>query len=408
MGRVIVVGAGIVGLATAWHLRELGEDVVVLEQRAVAAGASYGNAGWLSPGLAIPLNEPSLVRQGLRSLLSPTSPLYFAPRFDREWANFVARFLAACRMSTWRRSMQLLGNLNRRSLEAWDQLGEAIGVVSTPAPIVATFARRRDASALEHEFEAIRSAGFDLVARELDAEELRSLVPIAKPNLGFGIAIEAQRYLDPARSVRRLGTALLERGVAIEQAEVVDLSRRGGSVRVHTRDKRDYEAPSVVIAVGAWLGALRARLGIRVPVLAGRGYSMRVPLEREVSVPVYLPTVRLACTPLEGELRIAGTMAFEGPDAPPRQARFDAMRRAARKFFEGVALEAPHEAWVGPRPVSADGLPLIGPTAMPGVWVADGHGMWGMTQGPLTGALVAQGVVSGSVPAELVAFNPLR
>jgi D-amino-acid dehydrogenase len=127
---------------------------------------------------------------------------------------------------------------------------------------------------------------------------------------------------------------------------------------------------------------------------------------------VYFPTQRVACTPLatpEGpRLRVAGMMEFRAPDAALDRRRITAIVEATRPLFTGVDLDRRHDEWVGSRPCTADGLPLIGATTAPRVFVAGGHGMWGIALGPLTGKLLAQRIVTGTTPAELVPFDPLR
>jgi D-amino-acid dehydrogenase len=147
---------------------------------------------------------------------------------------------------------------------------------------------------------------------------------------------------------------------------------------------------------------------VRVPVRAGRGYSFTVPVDRPVPGPIYLPDVRVACTPYQGALRVAGTMEFRDPDAPRVPARLEAIIGSARPLLDGVRWEERTDVWVGPRPVTPDGSPLIGATRAPGIYVAGGHGMWGLAHGPATGRLLAEQITTGKQSAALRAFDPLR
>ena len=168
----------------------------------------------------------------------------------------------------------------------------------------------------------------------------------------------------------------------------------------------------VVLAHGAWLGGLARQFGVRQPIQAGRGYSFSVTGDRLPHAPLYFPKQRVACTPLttpEGtRLRVAGMMEFRAPDAARDPRRIDAIVEAVRPLLKGVDLDDRHEEWVGSRPCTADGLPVIGPTRSPRVFVAGGHAMSGIFLGPITGKLLAQGLVTGSTPPELVPFDPLR
>jgi glycine/D-amino acid oxidase-like deaminating enzyme len=153
---------------------------------------------------------------------------------------------------------------------------------------------------------------------------------------------------------------------------------------------------------------LARQFGVRQPLQAGRGYSFTVPVERMPGGPLYFPAERVACTPLGDRLRVAGMMEFRRPDAPLDPRRITAIVDAVRPFLSGVDLDDRQDEWVGSRPVTADGLPLLGRTRSPHVFVAGGHGMWGIALGPVTGQLIAQTVLKGEVPPELRPFDPLR
>ena len=161
-----------------------------------------------------------------------------------------------------------------------------------------------------------------------------------------------------------------------------------------------------MIATGAWLSRLAGNR-VRVPVQAGRGYSFTVPVDRPIPGPIYLPDVRVACTPYQGALRVSGTMEFRDPHEPAMPARVGAIVASASPLLEGVRWAERSDIWVGPRPVTPDGRPLIGEMSR-GVYVAGGHGMWGLAHGPVTGRLLAEYITTGKQPEALREFDPLR
>ena len=167
-------------------------------------------------------------------------------------------------------------------------------------------------------------------------------------------------------------------------------------------------ADSVVIATGAWLPSLARKLGVRTRVQAGRGYSFTVKTDVPVEHPLYLPKQRIACTPYRGRFRIAGTMEFRRPDEPLQPRRIQAIVNQARELMVGVDLDDRRDEWVGARPVTPDGLPLVGATRAPGVYVGGGHGMWGIVLGPATGKMLARQIVTGEIDPTIAPFDPLR
>jgi D-amino-acid dehydrogenase len=189
---------------------------------------------------------------------------------------------------------------------------------------------------------------------------------------------------------------------------VTDVRDSGGKAVVTAAGTGARTFDAVVLATGSWLGDVARRFGVRTLVQAGRGYSFSVPIEHVPAGPVYLPAQRVACTPLGDRLRVAGMMEFRAPDAPLDPRRIAAITAATRPLLRGADFDARADEWVGPRPCTPDGLPLIGSTTSPRVYVAGGHGMWGMTLGPVTGQLLAEAISTGHQPAELAPFDPLR
>jgi D-amino-acid dehydrogenase len=408
--RVVVIGAGMVGLSTAWYLQERGVEVVVLDRSGVAAGSSWGNAGWISPGLSIPLAEPGILRYGLKSLLDKDSPLYVPFKFDPKLWRFMLGFARRCTARTWRRTMASYVPVNQRAIEAYDEL--ATGGVTAPtweAPIMAAFRKADDSKALVHEIEQIRAAGLDLQTESIDGDTLRAAVPIVTPDVETAVKISGQRYINPGEYADSLAGAVQDRGGQLNTGAAVRTIRHaGGGFTVELFGGEPVTGDAVVLATGAWLPELARQYGVRVPMVAGRGYSFSVPVSQAVPGPVYFPHERVACTPLGDRLRVAGTMEFRDVDAPLDLGRVEAIVRSGRPLLAGVDWDDRRDVWVGGRPVTVDSLPLVGGTSTPGIYAAGGHGMWGISLGPVTGKLLAEQIVTGVTPEPLRPFDPLR
>lgn len=406
----VVVGAGIVGLSTAWFLQDRGVHVTVVERDEVGAGASWGNAGWLSPGLAMPLTSPHVLAEGLRGLTSASAPLSIPVRPDPRLWSFLLRFAAHCTTRHWRRAVESSLPLLAESLAAYDTLArEGVDVDAQETAIVAGSASRREAAALRRELALVRGVGVPVSFDELDRDELRALRPQLSSRVVAGFRLEGQRFLDPGAFLDRLAQAVVSRGATIRSRFAVStVATRGDRVAVFPVEGPAISADAVVIATGAHLDDLVRERGVRTRVRAGRGYSFTVPTDVPVAGPVYLPGARVACTPYRDRLRVAGTMEFRGPDEPVDVQRVDAIVESARELLTGVRWDERSRPWVGARPVTADALPLVGATRTPGVYVAGGHGMWGVTLGPVTGRLLAEQITTGKQPLELAPFDPLR
>ncbi|WP_404436561.1 FAD-binding oxidoreductase [Microbacterium aerolatum] len=408
--RAVVVGGGVVGLCTAWFLQEHGAEVTVIEREVIGAGASHGNAGWVTPGMAAPLPEPSVLRGGGAMLLSPNAPVSIRPAIDPDLVRFLFGFARNATTTRWQHGMAALAPLNRAAFDAFDVLGAA-GVTAgagTVSDIVAAWASPRQRQAFAEELRHMASFGVSIDAEEVGGDEARALQPALSSRIGAGLVLRAQRFVEPRALSDALALSVAERGGRIRTGRTVTgISATPREVVVRTKDD-DVVADHVVIATGAELTRLARPFGVRRVVQAGRGYSFSVSPADLPTAPIYLPAARLACTPLRGRLRIAGLMEFSRPHASFLPRRIRTMTAAASALLTGVDFEDRHEEWVGSRPVTADGIPFIGRTRDPRVHVAGGHGMWGVTLGAVTGRMLARQVMSGEASPELAAFDPLR
>jgi D-amino-acid dehydrogenase len=406
----IVVGAGLVGLSTAWFLQEQGVEVTVLDHTGVAAGSSWGNAGWISPGLVLPLPEPSVLRYGLTSMLDPTSALYIPFTFDPKLWAFLTRFAMHCTAKQWRNAMSSYVAINHLAFSAYDDL--AAGGVTAPtneAPIMAAYEHDEQSKHLRHELELLAELGQPVLTNDLTGEEARALSPHLSDKVSLVMQLNGQRFFDPGAFANSLADAVRQRGGSIVTGvTIAELPEESLRATVVSDNGTAFHADAVVLATGAWLNTLANDVGVRMRVQAGRGYSFSVPTDEPVATPIYFPALRVACTPYRSGLRIGGTMEFRSADAPLDPRRVDALVKVATPMLRGVQWNVKSDAWVGPRPVTSDGMPLIGHSARPRTFIAGGHGMWGIALGPITGKLLAQEIMTGKRHDALRAFDPLR
>lgn len=415
--HVVVIGAGMVGLSTAWYLQSENVRVTVVDRTGVAAGSSWGNAGWLAPALTLPLPDPAMVSIGIRAVLSPSSPVYVPPRADTKLARFLAGFLRHSTPGQWRSAMRIFARANDMALDAYDELARAnTGAVAEPTkpsqPFFCVFASESDRGDLIKEFDGVRQAGGQVEYDLLDRREITSIEPALGPGANYGLNLHHQRFINPPKYMGALADAVVARGgEVIDGVHVSRVEAADGGVRVHRADGSEITADAAVIASGTWLGDLAREHGVRKIVHAGRGYSFTVYPDKVPHGPVYLPTQRVACTPLgshEEGFRVTGMMEFRRPGDPLDQRRIRAIIDAAAPMFSGIDWSHRTDEWVGSRPCTTDGLPLVGPSATENVWVAGGHGMWGVALGPLTGKLLAARMTRGDIDPLLDAFDPLR
>lgn len=409
VARVVVVGAGIVGLSCAWSLQEHGVDVTVLDRRHVGAGSSWQNAGYVSPAMCVPLPEPSVLRYGVRAVFRPSSPVSVLRQADPRLVRFLAGLSRHCTGTAWARSMQVFCKLNDLALDAFAQQleGGVRGEVKA-SDVLCCFEDERQASRVLHEVDGVRASGQRVDAELIGGDDARALEPHLSHAIGLALRVRGQRYLTPSLYVGALAASVRERGSEIvEGVTVARVVRRGAAVAVDGSEG-EMDADAVILAAGAWVGPLADPHGVRVPVYGGRGYSFTVSASPPFSCPLYFPAARVATTPQVDRLRVTGIMEFGSPDAPLRPGRFPAMVNSITRLLDGVDWSTRRDEWMGPRPLTTDGLPLVGATRTPGVFVAGGHGMWGVTLGPVTGALLARQIATGIAPSELAPLSPTR
>lgn len=407
--RAVVVGAGIVGLSCAWSLQEYGIEVCVVDRQREGAGSSWGNAGFVAPALAVPLPEPSILRYGVRAVLRPGSPVRLCIQADPQLIKFMAGLVRHCTAGAWRRAMSAYGPLNERVFDSYQRHRDAgVDAAVVQADVLSCFEHPHEATGLLHELEGIVGSGQRVNVELLTGDEARDYEPHLSERVTLAVKVLGQQYLTPAAYVTALADHVRKRGGEIlEQTVVTGVERRGGVLVVRS-PVGDMEADAVVLANGAWLSSLARPHGVRVPVYAGRGYSFSLPCAEPLRGPIHFPSTRVATTPQGERVRVAGIMEFGSPDAAAKPARIRSMVRSVRPLLDGVDWDRRADDWMGARPLTTDGLPLVGESGTPGLFVAGGHGMWGVTMGPLTGSLLAELIATGVTPSELRPLDPCR
>ncbi len=407
--RVIVAGGGLVGLSCAWFLRAAGAEVVVFERgAAVGGGASRGNAGEICPSMVDPVPAPGMVAHAFANLFRRDAALFVHPAYAPRMAGFLARFARASTRAAYERGLAALGQLSRGVFEAYDELAQAgIGTHAGRNGYLMCYASVASARKEREAFLRAERAGLaSPPGPVLDAAAAAEMEPLLSPAVRAAFLVPDERWIDPSRLIDDLASANREAGVEIvTDVRVTAIDEGPGSVRVAT-SRGGFEGSALVMAAGIGSRELCSMLGVRLPMQPGKGYSFSLHPEPVPSRVVNFADAHVVATPMGDRLRIGGTMEFDGTLDRFNPRRIEAIVRALRPYVRGIDWSARTDEWVGPRPMTPDGLPFIG--RLPGssrAFVAAGHNMLGLTLAPVTGKVIAELVTAGRAAVDLSPFS---
>ncbi len=413
-GPTVIVGGGIVGLSAAYELLRRGRQVVLLEKGAADHDScSLGNAGMIVPSHFVPLAAPGMVALGLKWMFDGESPFWVRPRLDPALFSWGWKFWRASTRAHVARCEPILCDLNLRSralfLRHRDELPGRFDLED-----VGLLALCQTQQTLDHEaVMAARSNALGVPTEVLSADEVRRRDPGVDYAIAGAVLFTKDAHLDPRKLVASL-TAEVTRlgGRIVFDAEVTGWKGEGDLLRGAVTKQGEFAGETFVLAAGAWSPAAAAALGLRIPMQAGKGYSMR--LERPVQRPKYcslLMEARVAVTPMGSALTVGGTMEITGNDLSVNPARVRGIRKAFVRYYPAFK-EADFEAlpvWSGLRPCPPDGMPYLGRTrAKRNLIVATGHSMMGLSLGPVTGEIVAQLICGEPTSVALKEVDPDR
>jgi D-amino-acid dehydrogenase len=408
--HVTVIGGGIVGVSAAAWLQKSGFSVTLIDSEPVGLGASFGNAGNISPGAVVPYTLPGVLRALPGWLLDPEGPLAVRPSALFEVLPWL---FAAAKNSTAEAALKTsraMKALHSGTFEAYDALTrgtDGAGLIERSGQLYVS--EKLDGAQGSQLARAMREeAGVKVTV--LSESDIRDIEPALAPIFRSGMLMpDNGRCKNPLELVQAIAHECVRNGATIQRGMVEGFETNGTAVTAIVVGGKREPVERVVIAAGAASGKLTAKLGTRIPVTAERGYHITIEHPGVAPrIPVSHVDAKFVAAPMNMGLRLAGTAEFAGFDAPANWKRATLLEKQAQRMFPGVKLEKVTR-WAGNRPSLPDGLPVLGRAPdYDNAFLAFGNSHFGITAGPVMGKYLAQ-IVAGREPGiDLTPFSPTR
>jgi len=413
MSKVLIIGAGIVGLSSAYYLQKKGYQVTVLDKGEVTDNCSFGNAGMIVPSHFVPLAAPGMIKQGIRWMFNSKSPFYVRPSLNGNLINWGLKFMKHATVKHVSESAVPLRDLSLLSKKLYEDLSKEPGFdfELTHNGILAFYKTEKAREEEIHLAQRATELGLDMAV--LNADACRALQPNLNLDVLGAVHYRCDAHLYPGKLMNSLLEYLTYNGVNIIRGKEVDKIETSADkiVRVFTGSTA-WEADEYIIATGAWSPAVAKLADTKISLMPGKGYSfMEAEPRNRLTIPALLCEARVAITPMNGSIRYGGTMELDKINTRINMRRVKGIVESIPAYFPDLKPSSPaqKDIWYGFRPSSPDGLPYIGRSPkQQNVVIATGHGMMGLSLGPATGLLVSQIIAGESTDLKMEPFSVLR
>lgn len=410
--NVVIIGGGIIGLCSAYYLQKEGLNVTVIDQSNMDGGASYVNAGYVSPSHIIPLSAPGVMKKGIKWMFNKSSPLYLKPRLDPDFLQWVLAFNKSCNPKHVEKAIPVIKELALLSQDLYRSI-KADENFNFHYEHKGLLMLCQTEKMLDEEIRTANIAKSNgLEASEISLSEVQKLEPNVEMNIKGGIYYKCDSHTTPGEFMRELKSALIAKGVTIKKNEkVTDFNLNSQKINCVVTNKETIACDQVVLAAGSWSSLVSKKLGIKILLQAGKGYRINSSREHGVTLPAILAEAKVAVTPMHGFTRFAGTMEIAGINSDINPIRVDSIANAVRRYYPNIEVteEEKLQASSGLRPVSPDGLPYIGKSKKClNLTIATGHAMMGWSMATATGKLVSEIISDKETSIPLKNVHPDR
>lgn len=411
MEKIIIVGGGINGLCAAYYLQKKNHyNITIIDKGDISNNCSFGNMGFLSPSHFIPLASPGIISEGLKYMLSSSSPFYIKPRLNFPFIQWALEFYRNSTQRTVDKNaghLSELLNLSRRLMnEIKDEIGDVFDMEEIGCMMMC-----HSQKAFEEELKvADRAKKFNLDVEIFNREQLQKKEPDVELDIHGAVLFKDDAHIHPGKFMRAMKQFLEKKGVHFQlNTSVSGFKKNQKKIDAVITNKGIFSGNEIILTPGSWLPEVAKLAGIHLLLQGGKGYSYTYDhVEKNIRFPAILVDGRCAVTPWKDTLRIGGTMEFSGNNNKVLIKRMEGIYTSVKIFYPGLKIDFPSKdkIWTGLRPVSPDGLPYIGKVEnMENLFISGGNAMLGISEGAASGQIISDIVEKRSTPIDISAFK---
>ncbi|WP_313349859.1 D-amino acid dehydrogenase [Paracoccus sp. (in: a-proteobacteria)] len=403
--KVIILGAGVLGVTSAWYLAKAGHEVTVIDrQDGPALETSFANAGEISPGYSSPWAAPGVPLKALKWMFQRHAPLVLQPKLDWQRVSWMARMLANCTSSAYAVNKSRMVRLAEYSRDCLSELRAETGIQydERTQGTLQVFRKQQQLEAAGKDIEVLKADGvpFELLDRDGCVAAEPGLANSRELLVG-GLRLPGDETGDCFIFTNRLAEMAVAAGVTFRWGVTIDgLEAESGRIAAVRTDKGRLTADRYVLAMGSYSPRMVRHLGLKLPIYPLKGYSLTIDIQDESRAPVSTvmdETYKVAITRLGDRIRVGGLAEIAGYDLSLNRRRHETLAKSVGELFGGAGDAEKALFWTGLRPMTPDGTPIVGATPIPNLYLNTGHGTLGWTMSAGSGRLIAD-LISGRNP----------